>query len=246
MLTGRYMRRLGSVVKWIIPMLLAFVLLFGSTGCVKPKPAETLAFEVVEGTTKAAEIAETLSPENVSSSEDTQPGQETSEEPETEQTEASEAEAETETEASETEAAETKTPETEAPETKAPETKAPETKAAAGASVTEDGEYTSKEEVAEYIHLYGHLPDNFITKKEAKALGWEGGDSLGRLAPGKSIGGDRFGNYEGQLPDKKGRKYTECDIDYKGKKRNAKRIIFSNDGLIFYTEDHYKTFEQLY
>ena len=237
MLTGRYMRRLGSVVKWIIPMLLAFVLLFGSTGCVKPKPAETLAFEVVEGTTKAAEIAETLSPEIVSSSEDTQPGQETSEKQETEQTEASEAEAETETEAPETETA---------AETLSPETKAPETKAAAGASVTEDGEYTSKEEVAEYIHLYGHLPDNFITKKEAKALGWEGGDSLGRLAPGKSIGGDRFGNYEGQLPDKKGRKYTECDIDYKGKKRNAKRIIFSNDGLIFYTEDHYKTFEQLY
>ncbi len=231
MLTGRYMRRLGSVVKWIIPMLLAFVLLFGSTGCVKPKPAETLAFEVVEGTTKAAEIAETQSPDTVSSSEDTQPGQDTSEEPETEQTEASEVESETETEA---------------PETEAAETKAPETKAAAGASVTEDGEYTSKEEVAEYIHLYGHLPDNFITKKEAKALGWEGGDSLGRLAPGKSIGGDRFGNYEGQLPDKKGRKYTECDIDYKGKKRNAKRIIFSNDGLIFYTEDHYKTFEQLY
>ncbi|MBO6271015.1 MAG: ribonuclease [Clostridium sp.] len=114
------------------------------------------------------------------------------------------------------------------------------------ASVTEDGEYTSKEEVAEYIHLFGHLPSNFITKKEAKALGWEGGDSLGKLAPGKSIGGDRFGNYEGQLPDEKGRKYTECDIDYKGKKRNAKRIVFSNDGLIFYTDDHYKTFEQLY
>ena len=112
--------------------------------------------------------------------------------------------------------------------------------------LAEDGSYTSKEDVALYIHLYGHLPGNFITKKEAQKLGW-GGGSLEPYAPGKCIGGDYFGNYEGLLPEKKGRKYTECDIDTLGaKSRGAKRIIFSNDGLIYYTDDHYESFELLY
>lgn len=110
----------------------------------------------------------------------------------------------------------------------------------------EDGTYTSKEEVAEYIHQYGHLPDNFLTKKEAQALGWEGG-SLEPYAPGMCIGGSRFGNYEGLLPEADGRTYTECDIDTLGAdRRGAKRIVFSNDGLIYYTEDHYESFELLY
>ena len=121
-----------------------------------------------------------------------------------------------------------------------------ETDEGGGAVLDEDGWYTSKEDVALYIHTYGELPDNFITKKEARALGWEGG-SLEPFAPGKSIGGDRFGNREGSLPEASGRKYTECDIDTAGKKsRGAKRIVFSNDGLIFYTGDHYESFEQLY
>ena len=112
--------------------------------------------------------------------------------------------------------------------------------------LTEDGIYSSKEEVAEYIFLYGHLPSNFITKKDAEKLGWEGG-SLEPFAPGMCIGGNRFGNYEGLLPEKEGRFYTECDIDTLGaEKRGAKRIVFSNDGLIYYTEDHYKSFELLY
>ena len=116
-----------------------------------------------------------------------------------------------------------------------------------GVSVDEDGTYTSKDEVAAYIHAYGHLPSNFITKKEAKALGWVSNQgNLGEVAPGKSIGGDYFGNYEGQLPEKKGRSYYECDIDSTGGYRGAKRIIYSSDGLIYYTEDHYNTFEQLY
>ena len=113
-------------------------------------------------------------------------------------------------------------------------------------ALDEDGSYTSKEDVALYIHLYGRLPANFITKKEAEALGWSGG-SLEPYAPGKCIGGSYFGNYEGLLPKKKGRSYTECDIDTLGKKsRGSKRIVFSNDGLIYYTEDHYNTFELLY
>lgn len=113
--------------------------------------------------------------------------------------------------------------------------------------IQEDGIYTSKEEVAEYIYLYGHLPDNFITKKEAKALGWVSSEgNLAEVAPGKSIGGDYFGNFEGNLPEKKGREYHECDIDSDGGYRGAKRLVFSNDGLIYYTEDHYETFELLY
>lgn len=114
------------------------------------------------------------------------------------------------------------------------------------AQIDEDGSYTTKDDVALYIHTYGHLPDNFITKKDAQALGWPGG-SLEPYAPGKCIGGSRFGNYEGLLPEVDGRTYTECDIDTLGAdSRGAKRIVFSNDGLIYYTEDHYKSFELLY
>ena len=114
------------------------------------------------------------------------------------------------------------------------------------AQIDEDGSYTTKDDVALYIHTYGHLPDNFITKKDAQALGWPGG-SLEPYAPGKCIGGSRFGNYESLLPEADGRTYTECDIDTLGAdSRGAKRIVFSNDGLIYYTEDHYKSFELLY
>ncbi len=110
----------------------------------------------------------------------------------------------------------------------------------------EDGVYTSKEDVALYLHQYGHLPDNFITKKEARDLGWPGGN-LEPYAPGMCIGGDRFGNYEKILPEASGRSYHECDIDTLGaSKRGAKRIVYSTDGLIYYTEDHYETFELLY
>lgn len=107
-----------------------------------------------------------------------------------------------------------------------------------------DGSYTSKEDVALYIYTYGCLPNNFITKDEARDLGWEGG-GLEAYAPGMCIGGDYFGNYEGLLPED--RDYTECDIDTLGAaSRGAKRIIFSDDGLIYYTEDHYESFELLY
>ena len=110
--------------------------------------------------------------------------------------------------------------------------------------IDENGSYTSKDDVALYIHTYGHLPNNFITKNEARELGWEGG-SVEDYAPGCSIGGDRFGNYEGILPE--GKKYTECDIDTLGRSsRGSRRIVFSNDGCIYYTDDHYETFELLY
>ncbi|MCQ2543519.1 MAG: ribonuclease [Lachnospiraceae bacterium] len=114
-------------------------------------------------------------------------------------------------------------------------------------TIDENGTYTSKEDVALYIHTYNHLPSNFITKNKAKELGWDSSKgNLGKVAPGMSIGGDKFGNREGLLPKKDGRQYYECDIDSDGSFRNAKRIIFSNDGLIYYTEDHYESFELLY
>ena len=113
-------------------------------------------------------------------------------------------------------------------------------------AIDEYGTFTSKDDVALYIHTYGKLPQNFITKNEARSLGWQGG-GLEDYAPGKCIGGDYFGNFEGLLPEKKGREYTECDIDTLGKdSRGPKRIVFSNDGLIYYTDDHYESFTLLY
>ena len=117
----------------------------------------------------------------------------------------------------------------------------------AGLSVKKDGRYTTKEEVALYIHTYGELPSNFITKSDAQDLGWVSREgNLWEVTDKMSIGGDRFGNYEGDLPTAKGRKYYECDINYEGGYRGDERIVYSNDGLIFYTDDHYETFEQLY
>ena len=111
-------------------------------------------------------------------------------------------------------------------------------------ALDENGVYTSKEDVALYLHTYGKLPSNFITKNDAKKLGWNGG-GLEEVASGKCIGGDSFGNYEGNLPE--GKKYKECDIDTLGAdSRGAKRIVYSDDGYIYYTDDHYENFEQLY
>lgn len=113
-------------------------------------------------------------------------------------------------------------------------------------AIAEDGSYTSKDEVALYIHTYGHLPENYITKDEAYDLGWKSEGTLDEVAPGMSIGGDYYGNYEGVLPDEPGREYHECDIDYESGNRNGKRIVYSNDGNIYYTADHYNSFEHLY
>lgn len=113
-------------------------------------------------------------------------------------------------------------------------------------SISESGAYTDKVRVAAYINQFAKLPHNYITKGEAKKLGWQTKGTLDKVAPGKSIGGDKFGNYEGILPKKNGRTYRECDIDYVKGNRNAKRIVYSNDGLIYYTGDHYKTFTKLY
>ena len=115
-----------------------------------------------------------------------------------------------------------------------------------GIAIEEDGWYSSKDEVAAYLQEYHHLPDNYLTKNEAYDLGWDPDEgNLWDVADGMSIGGDKFGNREGLLPKESGRQYYECDIDYEGGYRNGKRIVYSNDGLIYYTEDHYESFEEI-
>ncbi len=110
----------------------------------------------------------------------------------------------------------------------------------------EEGWYYSADDVALYLWTYGYLPGNFITKADARKLGWEGG-SVEDYAPGCAIGGDKFGNREELLPTARGRQYYECDIDTNGRSsRGAKRLVFSNDGLIYYTDDHYESFTLLY
>ena len=113
-------------------------------------------------------------------------------------------------------------------------------------TIKKDGYYYSKEDVCTYLQIYNELPDNFITKDEATKLGWVSTElNLWEVAKGKCIGGDKFGNREGLLPKEKGRQYYECDIDYNGGNRGKKRIVYSNDGLIYYTEDHYESFEDI-
>ena len=151
----------------------------------------------------------------------------------------------------------TRSPETTAPTTLPQQTEPPQTEAPAETAsptvasdeaplIDENGHYYSAEEVALYLHTYGHLPENYLTKSAAQKLGWDGG-SIEKYAPGYAIGGDRFGNREGLLPRVQGRQYYECDIDTQGHdSRGAKRLVYSNDGLIYYTEDHYESFILLY
>ena len=136
---------------------------------------------------------------------------------------------------------------TDAPKpTKAPKPTAAPTPRGTESPVQYGEDYDDKDRVALYLHLYGELPPHFITKEQARKLGWTGGE-VEDYIPGGAIGGDYFGNFEGLLPKKKGRSYYECDIDTVGKRsRGAKRIIFSNDGLIYYTDDHYESFTLLY
>ncbi|MBP1764161.1 MAG: ribonuclease [Firmicutes bacterium] len=123
----------------------------------------------------------------------------------------------------------------------------PKEQAANPVPVKKGESYSTRDEVAAYIFEFHTLPPNYITKAEAQKLGWDNSKgNLWQVTSQKSIGGDRFGNMEGLLPKANGRQYYECDIEFYGGYRGAKRIIYSNDGLIFYTDDHYKTFKRLY
>ena len=108
-------------------------------------------------------------------------------------------------------------------------------------------DYSDSDEVALYLHAFEELPPNSPTKAEARSLGWDSrSGNLWSVAPGMSIGGDRFGNREGNLPEARGRNWYECDVNYFGGYRGAERLLFSNDGLIYYSGDHYQSFELLY
>ena len=209
------------MLKKIYALLLALALSFSLTAC-SEEVTNAIVDEVVD--VVAQEVVNALTEEDASSEEAPDTPQESVPE---------------ETPVQDPEPTEDPVPKEEpAPEEEvAPEETAP---------IDEDGFYTTKEDVALYIHTYGRLPDNFITKKEAEALGWKSG-GLDDYAYGYCIGGNKFGNYEGLLPEKDGRKYTECDIDtMHASKRGAKRIVFSNDGLIYYTDNHYESFTLLY
>ncbi len=111
----------------------------------------------------------------------------------------------------------------------------------------EPGPREAAQALADYLFEYGELPDTFLTKKELQALGWRSWENdISDVAPGMSVGGDYFGNYEGKLPRVRGRKYYEADCFYTGGRRNAYRIIYSDDGHVWYTEDHYNTFTELF
>lgn len=106
---------------------------------------------------------------------------------------------------------------------------------------------TAPQDIADYIFAHGTLPDNFLTKSEARQLGWDSSKNyVSDVAPGYSIGGDRFGNYEGLLPDASGRKWYEADANYTAGPRGAERILYSSDGLVYYTSDHYQTFTEMH
>lgn len=106
--------------------------------------------------------------------------------------------------------------------------------------------YRSAQDVADYLYYYEELPPNYITKKEARDLGWVASEgNLWDVAPNASIGGDSFGNFEGLLPEKEGRRYREADINYQGYYRSSERLVYSNDDLYFYTEDHYQSFDEI-
>lgn len=106
---------------------------------------------------------------------------------------------------------------------------------------------TAPQDIADYIFAHGTLPDNFLTKSEARQLGWDSSQNyVSDVAPGYSIGGDKFGNYEGLLPDASGRKWYEADANYTAGPRGAERILYSSDGLVYYTSDHYQTFTEMH
>ncbi len=133
--------------------------------------------------------------------------------------------------------------ETAAPQ--APAEPAPTPEATEEPLPTESGSYTEVEDVAYYLHTYGHLPDNYMTKSEAEDAGWRSyAGNLWDVAYGMSIGGDRYGNYDGQLP--KGERYYEADVNYDGGYRGGERVVYTEDGDVWYTSDHYESFERLY
>ncbi|MBD2790839.1 barnase [Xenorhabdus sp. 42] len=105
---------------------------------------------------------------------------------------------------------------------------------------------TEHQRVADYLRKYHKLPDYYITKKQARRLGWNPREgNLCDVLPGKAIGGDRFSNRENKLPAQQGRNWFEADVNYRCGHRGSDRLLYSNDGLIYLTVDHYNHFTRL-
>lgn len=105
---------------------------------------------------------------------------------------------------------------------------------------------TEQKRVVSYLQQHQRLPDYYITKKQAREQGWDArSGNLCSVLPGKAIGGDRFSNREGRLPTANKRVWREADINYSCGRRGAYRMLYSSDGLIFVTRDHYKNFIQV-
>ncbi|CCV28365.1 putative ribonuclease [Yersinia enterocolitica (type O:9) str. YE212/02] len=102
---------------------------------------------------------------------------------------------------------------------------------------------TQHQQVVKYLQSHHRLPDFYITKQQAREKGWNPKEgNLCKVLPGKAIGGDRFSNRERQLPKAKGRNWREADVNYRCGHRGSDRLLYSNDGLIYLTQDHYKHF----
>lgn len=104
-------------------------------------------------------------------------------------------------------------------------------------------ELTEENKVINYVKEHHELPEYYITKSEAKKQGWiPSKGNLCEVLPGRAIGGDHFSNREKTLP--KNAQYYEADVNYNCGNRNADRIVFTKNGDVYLTKDHYKTFEE--
>jgi hypothetical protein len=226
-------------MKKILALILALVMLLSLTGCAEiPEIVPSTVPGQLETTAPTGSTENTTQPTKPTETEPTVPTSQAPTQPSTEEPTQPSTQPPTEKPTE---------PPTQPPTEKPTEPPTqPPTEAPTEPAIAEDGWYYSKEDVSLYLHTYGRLPSNFLTKDQARALGWKSG-SVERYKAGAAIGGDRFGNREGLLPNAAGRQYYECDIDTNGQSsRGAKRIVFSNDGLIYYTDDHYRSFTLLY
>lgn len=234
-------------LKRILAAFLVPVMMF-TTACARQNEVQ----EPQEGATVVMTSSQEEAPETDAepvtaeqTDEQTQP--QTDEQTEAESTETAEAENTSPTEEEQTTAPQDNIypPDKQTPIETGSETRPP--KPTVGFSLPQFGHYYyDVTSVVLYLELYGELPPNYITKAEAQFLGWRGG-SLEPYMHGGAIGGDRYGNFDGKLPRASGRVYTECDIDtILLVNRGSQRLVFSNDGLYFYTSDHYATFSQVF
>lgn len=107
-------------------------------------------------------------------------------------------------------------------------------------------QFTEPHAVARWITLHHQLPEGYVTKSQARRQGWDPAKgNLCDVLPGRAIGGDRFSNREHRLPMQAGRQWYEADVNYACGRRDADRLLYSSDGLIFLTTDHYRSFQPL-